>query len=114
MCVFLSTKYWIPDKPRYRYAVEEDGTWSSRKLFAYSSPGIPDGLHCDTKGNVYAGAGDGVQVWNPSGVLLGKIFIGSTAANFRFAGKGRMVIPAQTKLYYAELAASGADLEDQF
>ena len=114
MYAFSITKRVFSNQPRYRYAVEEDGTWTSRKLFAYSSPGIPDGVHCDTKGNVYAGAGDGVQVWNPSGVLLGKIFIGGVAANFRFAGKGRMVIPAQTKLYYAELAASGADPEDQF
>lgn len=98
----------------YRYKVEDDGTFSSRKTFAYVSPGIPDGVHCDTNGNVYSGAGDGVQVWNPSGTLLGKIYLGRSAANFRFAGKGRMIIAAQTELYYATLAAEGADPEDQF
>jgi gluconolactonase len=98
----------------YRYNVEEDGTFSGRKTFAYVSPGIPDGVHCDTKGNVYSGAGDGVQVWNPSGTLIGKIYLGRFAANFRFAGQGRMVIAAQTELFYATLAAAGSDPEDQF
>ena len=67
------------------------------------------GVHCDTEGNVYAGCGDGIQVWNPSGKLIGKIFLGETSANFRFAGDGRMVIAAEANLYYATLAASGSD-----
>ncbi|KAI9879263.1 MAG: hypothetical protein M1823_006857, partial [Watsoniomyces obsoletus] len=33
----------------YRFTVEADGTWSNRKTFAAPSPGIPDGVHCDTK-----------------------------------------------------------------
>ncbi|KAK5945167.1 hypothetical protein PMZ80_002371 [Knufia obscura] len=98
----------------YRYDVNEDGTFSNRKLFAYASPGIPDGVHCDTEGNVYSGCGDGVHVWNPAGKLIGKIFTGTTAANFRFVGKGRMVITGQTELFYATLAAEGADPVDEF
>lgn len=70
-------------------------------------------MHCDTRGNVYAGCGDGVQVWNPSGTLLGKIFLGSTAANFQFAGDGRMVVCAETELYYVTLAARGALVESE-
>jgi gluconolactonase len=97
----------------YRFNVESDGTWSNRKTFAYVSPGIPDGVHCDTKGNVYSGVGDGVHVWNPSGKLLGKIFLGATSANFAFAGKGRMIICAETNLYYAEIAAEGAVVASQ-
>jgi len=98
----------------YRFSVDLDGTFSDRKLFAFASPGVPDGIHCDTEGNVYSGVADGVQVWNPAGRLIGKIFLGTTAANFRFAGKGRMVIAAETKLYYVTLAAEGADPKDQF
>ena len=88
--------------------MQQDGTFENRKTFAFVSPGIPDGIHCDTKGNVYAGCGDGVHVFNPSGKLLGKIHIGGTVANFGFAGKGRMVILAETELYFATLAAEGA------
>ncbi|GFZ42317.1 hypothetical protein JCM24511_00031 [Saitozyma sp. JCM 24511] len=96
----------------YQYDVELDGTWSNRKLFAFVDSGVPDGVHCDAAGNVYAGCGDGVTAWNASGKLLGKIYLGEVAANFQFAGKGRMVICAETKLYYATLAASGAPITD--
>ncbi|RYP16711.1 hypothetical protein DL765_004947 [Monosporascus sp. GIB2] len=91
----------------YRFDVQDDGTWENRKLFAYAHSGIPDGIHCDSNGNVYSGCGDGVHVWNPSGKLIGKIYLGRTSANFNFAGDGRMVICAGTNLYYATLAASG-------
>jgi gluconolactonase len=97
----------------YRFTVEADGTFSNRKLFTYVTPGIPDGIHCDTNGNVYSGVGDGVHVWNPSGTLLGKIFLGTTSANFNFAGKGRMVICAETELFYVTLAAEGAVVASQ-
>ncbi|KAL7945052.1 gluconolactonase-like protein [Trichoderma barbatum] len=94
----------------YRYTVARDGTFKHRRVFAYPGVGFVDGIHCDSKGNVYAGCGDGVHVWNPSGTLLGKIFLGETSANFQFAGDGRMVIGAETHLYYATLAAKGAPI----
>lgn len=71
------------------------------------------GINCDSWGNVYAGCGDGIQVWNSFGKLIGKIHVGSTSANFNFAGKGRMVICAETDLYYATLAASGSYVESE-
>lgn len=91
----------------YRYNVASDGTFENRKIFTYVDVGVPDGVHVDTNGNVYAGCGDGVRVWNPSGKLLGTIFLGTTSANFQFAGAGRMIIGAETKLYYVTLAAAG-------
>ncbi|KAK1584795.1 D-lactonohydrolase [Colletotrichum navitas] len=94
----------------YRFDVKEDGTWENRKTFAHAHSGLPDGVHTDTKGNVYAGCFDGVHVWNPSGKLIGKIYTGAVAANFQFAGDGRMVITGQTKLFYATFAASGVAL----
>ncbi|KAI0966548.1 lactonohydrolase [Xylaria arbuscula] len=93
----------------YRYDVAGDGTFSGRKTFAHASSGVPDGLHVDTKGRLYAGCGDGVHVFNPSGTLIGKIFLGQTSANFNFAGDGGVVICAETELFYAKIAAtSGA------
>ncbi|KAK1638071.1 D-lactonohydrolase [Colletotrichum phormii] len=94
----------------YRFEVKEDGTFENRKIFAHTSARLPDGVHCDSKGNVYAGCNDGVHVWNPAGKLIGKIYTGTTAANFQFAGDGRMVITGQTKLFYATFAASGVAL----
>jgi gluconolactonase len=43
---------------------------------------------------------------------LGKIYVGETSANFQFAGQGRMVICAETRLYYATLGAAGAYITD--
>ncbi|KAG5803080.1 hypothetical protein H9Q74_012308 [Fusarium xylarioides] len=94
----------------YRFDVQKDGTWDNRQTFAFTAARLPDGIHCDSKGNVYAGCGDGVHVWNRSGKLIGKIYTGINAANFQFAGQGRMVIMGRTKLFYATLAASGAPL----
>ena len=54
-----------------------------------------------------------MQVWNPSGKLIGKIYTGRTAANFQFVGGGRMVIMGETQLYYATLAAKGEFVESQ-
>ncbi|OTB20072.1 hypothetical protein K445DRAFT_52357 [Daldinia sp. EC12] len=107
--VFQGVLGWNFSRPAsiYRFDVQEDGTWDNRKLFAYVDTGVPDGIHCDSNGNVYSGCGDGVQVWNPSGKLIGKIFLGKTSANFNFAGDGRMVILAEEDLYYATLGASG-------
>ncbi|KAF4993112.1 hypothetical protein FGRMN_6727 [Fusarium graminum] len=87
----------------YRFDVQKDGTWERRKTFAYVAARLPDG-------NVYAGCGDGVHIWNPSGRLIGKIYTAIKAANFQFAGSGRMIIMGRTKLFYATLAASGAPL----
>ncbi|KAF5561680.1 lactonohydrolase [Fusarium napiforme] len=96
----------------YSFDVNQDGTLQNRKTFAYVASFIPDGVHTDSKGRVYAGCGDGVHVWNPSGKLIGKIYTGAVAANFQFAGKGRMIITGQTKLFYVTLGASGPKLYD--
>ena len=71
------------------------------------------GIHCDSKGNVYAGVGDGIHVWNPSGTLIGKIYTGRTSANFQFVGGGRMVIGGETQLFYVTLAAEGNFVKSQ-
>ncbi|KAL1600873.1 hypothetical protein SLS59_005538 [Nothophoma quercina] len=95
----------------YSFDIAKDGTWENRKTFAYVPAFIPDGVHTDSKGRVYTGAGDGVWVYNTSGKLIGKIYTGTVAANFQFAGKGRMVVTGQTKLFYVTLAASGAPIQ---
>lgn len=96
----------------YRFTVNKDGSWGNRQTFAFVDVGFPDGIHCDTNGYVYAGCGDGVHVWNPAGQLIGRIYLGTASANFQFAGQGRMVICAETELYYVTLGATGADITD--
>jgi hypothetical protein len=42
----------------------EPGSWAlgNRRVFAHCDKGFPDGIKCDTWGNVYSGCGDGVHV----------------------------------------------------
>lgn len=45
------------------------------RVFAEVSPGVPDGLKVDTRGNVWTSSRDGVQIYAPTGERLGKIII---------------------------------------
>lgn len=92
----------------YEYDVVDNGTrLAGRKLFAYCTAGVPDGIKCDEAGNVYSGCGDGIHVWNPAGDLIGKIWIGTVVANFNFARKGVWVL-AEERLFFAHIWAVGA------
>lgn len=68
--------------------------------------GIPDGIKCDVHGNVYSGCGDGINIWAPGGVLMGKILVPGGAANFCFGRNGEMFILNEHRLWKATLAPS--------
>ncbi|KAJ4490338.1 calcium-dependent phosphotriesterase [Lentinula aciculospora] len=84
--------------------------FKNKRVFAYADSGAADGLGIDEFGNVYGACFDGVNVWNPSGTLIGKFFLGTKSANFAFAGKGRLVILAENKIYLAQINVSGMSL----
>lgn len=44
------------------------------------------------KGNVYAGCGDGLNVWNDRGVLLGKVKVDDGVVNFVVWDHRRLVL----------------------
>lgn len=69
----------------YAFDIQNNKQLANRRTFAFADNGFPDGVHCDTQGNVWSGVGDGVHVWNMDGVLLGKIHIGETSNNLAFA-----------------------------
>lgn len=76
---------------------------TNRRLFAMPGVGIPDGIKVDKSGNVYAGCGDGINVWSPGDVLLGKILVKDGVSNFSFGLDGQMFILNEHKLYSAGL-----------
>ncbi|KAB5593172.1 hypothetical protein CTheo_3402 [Ceratobasidium theobromae] len=89
---------------------------TNRRVFAFTDSGLPDGIKCDTEGNVYSGCGDGVHVWNKQGALLGKILVGldiadasarGPCANFVFV-PGGILIFAEKRMYLAKIKAKGA------
>lgn len=77
---------------------------TNRRVFAYADSGAPDGIKCDILGNVYAGCGDGINVWNSGGALVGKIQIEGGVANFCFGKSGEMWVFGETKLWRVKLA----------
>ncbi|CAK7212908.1 hypothetical protein SBRCBS47491_001623 [Sporothrix bragantina] len=76
---------------------------TNRRLFAMADTGIPDGIKCDMAGNVYSGCGDGINVWSPGGVLLGKVLVEGGAANFCFGRDGELFILNETRLWRLQL-----------
>ncbi|KDQ22640.1 hypothetical protein PLEOSDRAFT_36911, partial [Pleurotus ostreatus PC15] len=120
--VYVSDSGALPDlsgailqtQPATIYAFDVDPVserFLNRRVLAYIDAGIPDGLQVDMDGNIYAGTGDGVQVWNPEGTLLGKFFVGTRTSNMVFAGSGRLVMLSQTKLFLARINAGNINLE---
>ncbi len=91
--------------------VNPDGkTLGSGKVFATCDYGLFDGFRCDTNGNVWTSAGDGVHCYAPDGTLLGKIRLDEVVANVCFGGpkRNRLYICATTSLYAVYLNACGA------
>jgi gluconolactonase len=80
------------------------------EVFHVISPGCADGIRCDTDGNVWSSAGDGVHAIAPDGTLLGKILVPEIVSNICFGGraKHRLFITATTSLYAVVLNCQGA------
>ncbi|KIW03705.1 uncharacterized protein PV09_05018 [Verruconis gallopava] len=97
----------------YAFDVVDQKYLQNRRIFAYVDSGVPDGIHVDTNGNVFSGCGDGVQVWNPEGRLLGKIRVEKGSANFAFVPEG-MIIFNEYRLFLVTMAARGRELARDF
>ncbi|KAB8257579.1 hypothetical protein BDV32DRAFT_140268 [Aspergillus pseudonomiae] len=79
---------------------------TNQRLFAMADKGIPDGIKCDLDGNVYSGCGDGINVWSPGGVLLGRILIDGGVANFCFGKGGEMFALNEHRLWRVQLGGN--------
>lgn len=84
---------------------------SGGRLFAVTTPGFPDGIKVDGCGRVYASSFSGVQVFDPSGELIGEILLPG-AVNFTFAGADRnvLLITTDVAVWAAVLGARGPQL----
>ena len=95
--------------------LEKSGTkWLiNRRTFAMPDNGTPNYLECDTAGNIYAACGDGLNVWNPAGTLIGKILISGGITGFCFGTSGEMFLLNENKFWILTVARTvkGALLE---
>ena len=93
------------------FNVSDDGkSINNGRVFTEISPGVPDGFRVDSEGNIFTSASDGIQVFTPSGVLLGKILVPERTANCAFGGsfKDTLFITASTSLYSIKMNVTGA------
>ncbi|MEO6277695.1 SMP-30/gluconolactonase/LRE family protein [Roseateles sp.] len=68
---------------------EGGGRLGHGRVFHVVAPGYADGFRCDSDGNLWTGAGDGVHCLHPSGALLGRIHLPTAVANLCFGGPQR-------------------------
>ena len=73
------------------FDVGADGALSNSRVFASAirssqEAGVPDGMKCDARGNVWVTAPGGVWVYAPSGDLLGKVRVPELVANLAWGG----------------------------
>jgi gluconolactonase len=73
------------------FDVQPDGSLANGRIFATGikselEQGVPDGMKCDQKGNVWVTAPGGVWVYSPSGDLIGKIRVPELVANLAWGG----------------------------
>jgi len=73
------------------FDVDADGSLSNQRVFAGGirselEPGVPDGMKCDQRGNLWVTAPGGVWVYSPAGELLGKVRLPELVANLAWGG----------------------------
>ena len=97
------------------FDVVDGGTrLANERLFINTGAGIPDGMRCDTEGNLWCGWGggeghDGVAVFNPHGQLIGRILVPERCANLCFGGpkRNRLFLAGSQSLYSIYVNAQG-------
>ncbi|UDL96213.1 SMP-30/gluconolactonase/LRE family protein [Lichenihabitans sp. PAMC28606] len=80
------------------------------RVFHTIHPGNADGIRCDSDGNLWSGAADGVHCLDPDGTLLGKILVPSLVSNLEFGGrnKSQLFLCAGQSLYTLAVNRRGA------
>jgi gluconolactonase len=93
-----------------RFRVRDDGSLAGGEVFCVIDPGVPDGMRVDEQGRLWCTAGDGVQVFNPEGALIGKVLTPQVGANCCFGGSDRrtLFITAVSAVWALELGVRGA------
>jgi len=81
-------------------------------VFHTVTPGCADGIGCDSDGNLWAAAADGVHCVAPDGQLMGKILIPEVESNPCLGGRAKhqLFIIATTSLYAITLNRAGVQM----
>jgi gluconolactonase len=112
---------YINDSPRALirvYDVQADGTLVNGRLFFEGigrgaiEEGIPDGMKCDERGNVWVTGPGGVWVISSRGEHLGVVGVPENVGNLAWGGPGwrTLWIPSSTSLYRVNTRVASAPL----
>ncbi len=106
-----------PNRKILAFDVEGGRTLANKRVLIDAGPrGTPDGMRCDTDGNLWCGWGmgdaalDGVLVFAPDGVKIGRIGLPERCANVCFGGlkRNRLFMAASQSLYALYVNTQGA------
>jgi gluconolactonase len=105
-----------PPRLIYVYDVEDGVRLANRRVFVDPGEnGTPDGFRCDVDGNLWCGWGmgeglDGVNVYAPDGILIGRIRLPERCANLCFGGvaRNRLFMAASQSVYALYVNTQGA------
>ena len=107
----------VPNRKILAYDISPDGTkLSNKRVHIDAGPGTPDGMRCDIDGNLWCGWGmgdpelDGVVVFAPDGVMIGRIALPERCANVCFGGlkRNRLFMAASQSIYALYVNTQGA------
>jgi len=102
-------RLYINDTRRYCirvYDVRADGSLTNGRLFADgigsdAGEGVPDGMKCDERGNIWITAPEGLWIYNPQAELIGRLAVPELTANLTWGGDDwrTLFITASRSLY---------------
>src|SRR6266487_3227459 len=107
----------VPNRKILAYDVAAYGDkLSNKRVLVDAGPGTPDGMRCDIDGNLWCGWGmgdpelDGVVVFAPDGVMIGRIALPERCANLCFGGlkRNRLFMAASQSIYALYVNTQGA------
>lgn len=98
-----------------QYDVSGKNNLKNSRLFVETGKGAPDGFRLDTNGNVWTSAGPSIEVYNPSGTLLGRINApneGKPISNLTFGGtrRNRLFFTNTNAVYSLYVGATGVQV----
>ena len=105
-----------PNRQILAFDVQAGGrTIGNRRTFVDAGPGTPDGFRVDVDGNLWCGWGmgspelDGVMIYNPDGLLIGRIRLPERCANVCFGGamRNRLFMAASQSVYALSVNTQG-------
>lgn len=107
----------VPHRKLLAYDLQGDGrTLANKRIFIDAGAGgTPDGFRVDIDGNLWCGWGmgtaelDGVQIYAPDGMLIGRIALPERCANVCFGGakRNRLFMAASQSLYAVYVNTQG-------